>query len=202
MSRHRFRSQPALQRSGGRYPPLAGLALLAFIGVGSGAILNQLARQPVSPPVSIQHLGVLDEPAVSAAPSPSPPTPEAAPATPVAAPASLAPVVKTTSLAPAKRSRPARHAALAQPQPQAPQQTWEQQRDDYERARATYDDHERAAGFRWAQENKIKVARYCRVAAQRTPAFAEGCTSYVTSLRAGRSGQPREPANPQAAEQG
>ncbi|CAN7241396.1 hypothetical protein LJR219_000962 [Phenylobacterium sp. LjRoot219] len=54
-----------------------------------------------------------------------------------------------------------------------------QQRQDYARAVETYDANERAEGYRWAQQNRIRLNRYCRAAEGRTPAFLQGCLNYV-----------------------
>ncbi|HKR88742.1 MAG TPA: hypothetical protein VJS38_11270, partial [Phenylobacterium sp.] len=82
--------------------------------------------------------------------------------------------------APAHAPRAARpaHAPPAVVTP-SPQQAWEQQRQAYERAVAVYDANEKAEGYRWAQANHIRLARYCRAAERRTPAFLQGCLGYA-----------------------
>jgi hypothetical protein len=111
-----------------------------------------------------------------------------------------APVIRAKASVAPRIPRPAR-AAHSEPAPSiTPQQAWEQQQVDYERARAAYDAGERTAGYRWAQQNNIRLQRYCRVAAERTPAFVEGCMNY---LRPGRSDSaPQEPVAEHPPEQG
>ena len=77
--------------------------------------------------------------------------------------------------------------------PPTQQQQWERQRLDYERARDVYDANERTEGYRWAQDNKIRFQRYCRTAAQRTPAFMEGCMNYLRPLETKEADKPRAP---------
>ena len=203
MSRGRFRSQPTLQRSGGRggASAIAGIALLALVAVGAGAFIGELARGPAPAPATSP--GPTDAPAAIVA-SPTPPPTPAPPRATVAPPATVlearagstpspAPalgVKKTRSVRPSYKARPQTFAAA---EPAAtPQESWEQQRKDYERARAAYDEGERTAGFQWAQQNSIRTARYCRVAAQRTPAFVDGCLNYLAARRSGAAARPRD----------
>jgi hypothetical protein len=200
MSRRHFRSQPALQRSGGGHVSSAifGLVLLAAIGMGVGALIREFADEP-APEAAMTYPGQSMDAAATLAPAPTPSqtgpaAPQAPPLEATPEPPAAPPMVKVKSTAPAKASRMARPQPVPAPGPAAPQVTWEQQRQDYERARAAYDASERTAGRRWAQENKIRTARYCRTAAQRTPAFLEGCMSYLAPARSGGSARPADQA--------
>jgi hypothetical protein len=202
MSRHRFRSQPTLQRSGERGSwAMVGVIALALIGIGAGALLGELARGPAPPPAQGYSATPMDEPATVAAAPASPqvqPTPAAPQATVPdeksgsrgASPRVLA-AKATKPIRPTHRSPPQLLAAAAPIGPGS----WEQQQQDYERARTAYDANERTAGYQWAQQNRIRIARHCRVAAQRTPAFVDGCLNYLGARRTGGSPKPREPAN-------
>lgn len=195
MSRHRFRSQPALQRSnGGAAPSIIGLCLIAAVGVSlgtlGGAWLKDVAQDSLLPRAAQPAA----RPAVAtAAPAPDLARPaDAAPTPPPAlenpeALASAAPVVRVKArpaAKPAHRTQPPVYAAV---RPLTPQQQWERQRVDYELAQAAYDANERKEGYRWAEENRLRTPRYCRAAQQRTAAFMEGCLSY---LRPGRAKPP------------
>ena len=197
MSRHRFRSQPALERSGGRTPStILGLCLAAGIALGAGALVTTLYRSlaPDAPPAVAQvdeptRLGFMQPappmelPAVAPPPASAPAAPE-----PQATPAPSARVKAPPPVRPFHKAKPPSYLALNSP---TPQQQWERQRLDYERARNVYDANERQAGYRWAQDNKIKVQRFCRAAQQRTPAFMEGCMSYLrTSETKGQDSRP------------
>jgi hypothetical protein len=117
-------------------------------------------------------------------------------------PRAVAPVVRVKAAAHARSSRPSRPKPLAAPEPTTSQESWEQQQQDYQRARASYDANERMAGFRWAQQNNIKTVRYCRVASLRTVAFVEGCMNYVRPGRTGGSTKPRDAVDAVPPEQG
>jgi hypothetical protein len=109
--------------------------------------------------------------------------------------------VRAHAVVPPKRARPVRSArvvAVAAPAPA--QASPEQQQADYQRARAAYDADERTAGYRWAQQNNIRIRSYCHIAAQRTPAFQEGCMNYLRPKRGRAGDQPAEA--PAAREQG
>lgn len=129
--------------------------------------------------------GAIEEAAASVRTSPSANTAKVAPPEPpaVAAPQPQlvsAPAPVTRKAAAKGRAAPAAKAPRTQPvHGPTPQQAWEQQREDYERAVAKYDAGERAEGYRWAQQNRIRLQRYCRAAAGRTPAFLQGCLNYV-----------------------
>src|SRR6185437_6519357 len=86
--------------------------------------------------------------------------------------------------------------------PLSPQEQWEQQRHDYEIARAAYDTNERSEGFRWAQQNKIRLPRYCRAAEQRDPAFVEGCMGYLNRAQSRGSDRPQAAPATDAPDQG
>jgi len=182
MSRHGFRSQPALQRS--RETPslsLLGLGGLIALGLGFGALLTTLQERPAPGVQTYGASGLAPAAAGSApaatasAPSPSPaaPPPQSAPA-----PAAAPPAVRPPARAHPPRAARTPHAKPAAAAP-SPQQAWEQQRAAYERALAAYDANEKAEGYRWAQENRIRLDRYCRAAERRTPAFLQGCLGYV-----------------------
>jgi hypothetical protein len=197
MARHPYRSQPTLQRSGGRIRfPIVGLSLLGAAAVGIGALITPVLTAPSPPP---DPVGAALQQAMSA-PPPAPPAP---PAQEPQAEVASADTVSSASTSPApqpglapKGERPPRIVKAKTPvatsirrRPPAsdfsrlsletPQQRWEEQRSEYEQARRAYDASERVAGFRWAQENRIAAPRHCRVAAQRTSAFMEGCMSYA-----------------------
>jgi len=208
MSRHRFRSQPTLQRSGERgLSAIVWGAVLTLIAVGMGAWIGELGRGPAPPPAGGYSAGPVDEPmAVAAAPL----APQARP-TPAAPQASVFEEKSGSRGAPpqipgAKATRSTTHRRppqlLAAVAPIRPQEGWEQQQQDYERARTAYDANERTAGFQWAQQNRISIARYCRVAAQRTPAFVDGCMNYLAARRTGGSSKPREPVSDPSGDQG
>jgi hypothetical protein len=114
------------------------------------------------------------------------------------------PVVLAKTRPPSRRiARAAGPAALPALKPLSPQEQWERQKIDYEIARAAYDQNERSAGYRWAEQNNIKVQRYCRLAAQRTSAFAEGCTSYLQAARKPRAPDDKAiPPSPPQPDQG
>ena len=172
---------------------------MALIAIGAGAFIGELARGPAPAPATSPSAGPTEQPAAIVA-SPRPPqTPTPAPprrtvfeATSDSSPAPppVLGVKKTRSVHSSYQTRPPTFAA-AEP-PANPQESWEQQRQDYERARAAYDANERTAGFQWAQQNSIRTARYCRVAAQRTPAFVDGCLSYLAARRSGAASRPRD----------
>jgi hypothetical protein len=204
MSRHRFRSQPTLQRSGEQGPSaMVGVLILALIGVGAGAWLGQLGRGPAPQAGTGYPATPMDEPMTVAAASPAAqvqPT-TAAPQAIVldeksgsrgAPPPPVLGAKATKSIRPTHSRPPQLLAAVT---PIRSQAGWEQQQQDYERARTAYDANERVAGYQWAQQNRIRIVRYCRVAAQRTPAFVDGCLNYLAARRTGGSAKPREPAN-------
>jgi hypothetical protein len=209
MSRHRFRSQPTLQRSGGQgWSAIVWGAVLALIAVGAGTWIGDFGRGP-APPSAGYSAGPMDEPMTVAAAPPAPqvqPT-SAAPQAPVleeksesrGAPPPVLGAKATRSIRPPHKKPPQLLAAV---EPIRPQESWEQQRQDYERARTAYDANERMAGFQWAQQNRIRIVRYCRVAAQRTPAFVDGCMNYLAVRRAGGSSQPRGPVNDHSRDEG
>jgi hypothetical protein len=209
MSRHRFRSQPALQRSGGHGPPaIIGLGLLAAAGLAGGALIGNLVHTPGVAPDAAWGVGPTDQPAAVAAaePKPVPAVPPAAPPAvavaaapaPQAAPAEL---VRAKAAAPARRPRLAKPVRVATAEPAKAPADPAQQQADYARARAAYDADERMAGFRWAQQNNIRIRSYCRIAAQRTPAFVEGCMNYLRPKHGQSADRPPEP-DVRAAEQG
>jgi hypothetical protein len=212
MSRHQFRSQPALQRSGGHGPPaIIGLGLLAAVGIVGGALIGNLARGPAPATDGTWNAGPTDQPAAVA----SAPPLAAAPAVSAASPAQIkpglakpglakpglaalaqtappAPLVRAHAVASPKRPRPVRAARVAAAEPAPAQVSPEQQQADYRRARAAYDADERTAGFRWAQQNNIRIRSYCHIAAQRTPAFQEGCMNYLRPKHDRAGDQPAE----------
>lgn len=183
MSRHSFRSQPTLQRSGGWRPSSGLLALggLAAVSLLFGAVVSHIQENPVAVGQTYGVAGLDAAPAQVAAPAPAAPAAEAAPPLLTVPPPQLtqasAPVAARTP-AKARAVRAAKPVAEAVKAP-SPQQAWEQQRQDYERAVEAYDASERKEGYRWAQANRIRLNRYCRAAEGRTPAFLQGCLSYV-----------------------
>lgn len=186
MTRHSFRSQPTLQRSGGWRPSsaLLGLGGLVVVGLAFGAVMSALQERPLSG--ELYGAGSLGPPAAEHARA------EPAVETPLAAPppllAALPPVAAPVLPRPAAKPHPARAAKPAGAQlasAAAPQESWEQQRRDYEHAVELYNANERAEGRRWAQANHIRTERYCRAGEQRTPAFLQGCLSFVRKEPAG-----------------
>lgn len=187
MARHRFRSQPALQRSGGP----ASTTLLGFCLVVSGAaVVGALVS------LAIRGLdGWADTPAPAAGASPPAPRAqtlrtEPAPVAPqlagetLDAPAAEAALQTAKVNTPRKPARTARAAKLpTRPAPIVvdPQEALAQQH-EYKAARDAYDANERAAGYRWARQYKVRTPRYCRaLEQQRNAAFMEGCLSYAGS---------------------
>ncbi|WP_133255002.1 hypothetical protein [Phenylobacterium hankyongense] len=127
------------------------------------------------------------------APPPAATTVQATPE-PQAAPP---PVVKLKAPTPARVARVARTAkppSYPTFKPMTTQEQWERQQLDYERARHAYDADERREGYRWAQQNNIKVKRYCAAAEQRSPAFVDGCMDYLRPSKTKAPDEPREPA--------
>jgi len=200
MSRHRFRSQPALQRSGDRQSfRLVGIALLAVVGIGSGLLVGRQSLERAPAVVGTYPGSSTDKPATAGSPAPAAPSAAASPQADLVSPTPRAAVatVSTKPVTAPRLPRKVRPQVVSAPEPSA-QENWRQQQQDYERARAAYDASERTAGFQWAQQNKIRVVRYCRVAAQRTPAFVEGCLNYLAPGRA----KSREQSSPETREQG
>lgn len=186
-----------LQRSGGRTLPAV---LVLFIPVGlalSAAVLFRAAGADYSE--RLEAAAPLDEPAALAGEA----TPPATQAAPLAMQSTTLPTKVEPAAAkptPKARSRP----ASAQRSPKTPnyplykavtpQEDWERQRRDYDRARAAYDANEQAEGFQWARRNGIKLARHCRAAQERTPAFMQGCMNYLRTVEAKASGNAPEGA--------
>lgn len=176
MSRHGFRSQPALQRSRGM-PSLSlfGLGGVLALGLGFGALVTALQERPV-PAVQTYGPPAPAEPAAVSPPAPSPSGPQLQ-SPPQPAPLAVRLEVKPLVRAHAPRAvRPAHVKTVLAP---SPQEAWEQQRQAYERALAAYDANEKAEGYRWAEHSRIRLERYCRAAERRTPAFLQGCLAYV-----------------------
>jgi len=205
MPRNRFRSQPALQRSGGRIPtaPL-GLGLAAAIAVAAVALFRGLAPSPEQ----VQAVTPVDEPASFAA-EPAPPA-ELRPAAPQPATlraspelqAAPPPIVSVKARGPVQASQKAKPPNYPLLQAATPKDQWERQQRDYDRARDVYDARERAEGYRWAQQNKIKVQRYCRAAQQRTAAFMQGCMNYLRPVEAHSPDTPGDAVARDASDQG
>jgi len=178
MARRQFRSQPTLQRSGGRTPvALVSLCLIAGAGLGLGAVVGTISTTPSAGRADHLAVAALDSPATAAAARPRAPPP-AASAAPTPGVATLQRVAAVAAAhAPARKARPvaARPAhkdeAAGEDKPLSPQEQWARQRHDYDIARAAYDASERNEGFRWAQQNRIRSPRYCRVAERRDLAF-------------------------------
>jgi hypothetical protein len=182
--------------------------LLAAVGVAGGALIGNLARGPAPATDGTWNTGPIDQPAavastppVAAAPAARAAPPPLAAATPAQA-AAPAPLVRAHAVVPPKRLRPVRPAHVAVAAPAPAQVSPEQQQADYERARAAYDADERTAGFRWAQQNNIRIRSYCHIAAQRTPAFQEGCMNYLRPKHGRAGDQPAEAPASRQPEQG
>lgn len=196
MSRSRFRSQPNLQRSRGGPPrwPL-GLGVAAALGLSTAFAF----RSPeLPPPRSVEN----EFPVEALAPAAAPLDPAAAPMTETqpAQPAELpeaAPVPRQVAVANAPERKARRERAPVKtdaPPAQAVSvhERWEVEKRAYERARQAYDQAERAAGYRWAEQNRVRHTRYCRpLDQQRTSAFMEGCLDYLKVAQ-------RKPARQQA----
>jgi len=174
------------------------------IALGAVALFRGLAPSPEQ----IQAVTPVDEPASFAA-EPAPPAdlPPAAPqlVTLQASPepqASPPPIVKVKARAPARASQKGKLPNYPVLQPATPKDQWERQQRDYDRARDVYDARERAEGYRWAQQNKIKVQRYCRAAQQRTAAFMQGCMNYLRPVEAKSPDTPGDTVARDASDQG
>ena len=201
MSRHRYRSQPNLQRSGGRTAPaILALCLASGIALGVGALLSPLVtgfsedshpigavapRHQPTPRAPAQEAAPVDTPAVApeletVQANPGPPaTPSPPRVAAVQGEASRPPIAKVKARTAVRSHRPAKSPSYPVSTPLTPQEQWERQRLDYEQARHAYDANEREAGYRWAQQNNIRLQRNCRAAEQRTAAFMEGCMNYA-----------------------
>lgn len=206
MVRNRFRSQPSLQRSSGGVPwgsisvSLAVLATAAALGAYSLAHFRDrepanVAEVRADAPSNVdQALAEVANPPVVSVPAFAPAV-EAVPAAQVAAETQRPPPKRVAKRKPGADAAPAQAvddvavAAAAR----------ERQQKDYEAAVARYDTAERAEGYRWAQANRVRAARYCKTTARRTEAFMEGCLSYLASPAA-RSDAPvsRMSASPTA----
>lgn len=177
MSRHAFRSQPTLQRSGGMSPlSLFGVIGLAVVGLVIGALVTSLQERRANG-IQSPSAAELAPTTTPAAPTLPAPPPSLASARPQPAPA----MVKRPTTVPA-RPHALRVAEAPHAQPvvtPTAEKLWEQQREAYEHALAAYDANESAEGYRWARQNHIRLERYCRVAARRTQAFLQGCLAYV-----------------------
>lgn len=188
MARHRYRSQPTLQRSSrGVAGTLISLVLLAGVAVGAGALLSPLIASLASNPAETE--GRLPDETFQVATTSSP-TQAPAPAvqTEIAAPPAETPLIEASNPQPTAKpqksaARPARlaKAATTPVKPAAVEESWEKQRREYEAAREVYDANERSEGRRWAEQNRIRIDRHCRAAEQRNAAFVEGCLAYVRS---------------------
>ena len=190
MARSRYRSQPALQRSGGRGGvTLLGFGLAILAAAGGGVLLSTVMRG-------------LDDWANTPRPKVEQVARNASAASPPTAASSLEaqsaggpePEVGLAHAATTPRSMTRRAPKAVKPVKPllaefgAPQRRWEQQQQAYQLARSAYDASERAEGFRWAQQYKVR-GRYCReLGEQRTAAFMEGCLNYAAGAR------PRQPA--------
>jgi hypothetical protein len=118
-------------------------------------------------------------------------------ATAPAPPAVAAPVVSVEKAKAVRRTPPASRRTDVVVLASAPAATpsHERQQQDYEQALARYQENERAAGYQWASDNRVSRSRYCKSAAQRTPAFMQGCLTFVRAA-GGRVGVGR--ADPEA----
>jgi type IV secretory pathway VirB10-like protein len=191
MSRNRFRSQPTLQRSGGGGgfgALIGGLVVLAGAGAIGAYGLSHFSDRGPAPVAEAPAISSVDATLAqvdAAAPLPTgpmapvaPPPPQAAVAAPDAQPAGL---VAVREKKPVKR-RPAgpQYPLAASAQDAAVVATArEKQQRDYASAIEKYEKSEREEGFRWARDNRIRVARYCRTTGRRTDAFMQGCLAYV-----------------------
>lgn len=181
MSRHGFRSQPTLQRSRGMPSfSLFGLGGLAALALGFGAVVTALQERPVRDVETYGAAALAPAPAL-----PAPTSPAAPPSVAIPQPQPVLAMTKPLAKPPGRTHAPhAGRVPHAQPAvAPAPQEAWEQQRQAYERAVAAYDANETAEGYRWAQQNRIRVERYCRAAERRTPAFLQGCLGYARGER-------------------
>ena len=214
MARHRYRSQPSLQRSGGpTVPAVAALSLIAAIGVGGGVVVGRFLENLPAPvpghnagPIARVADGTpvaVDQPAAAlAAPAPQAAVAQAGAEPDVQTEPAAPSVVRVKTKTPAHRPQRATHtSSLPLAKPPSAQEQWEQQRVDYEIARAAYDASEREEGFRWAQRNNIRVQRYCRAAAQ-PASFVEGCMKYLRPARNKSAATPQPPSESHASDEG
>ena len=216
MSRHRFRSQPTLQRSGGGSSTFLVLGLIAGLGLGLGVLGSRVLRGPEPRPETPAWSTPIDQPATVAA-SEQPPTAASAPApapapaappqtaalqAPAASPAAAPRAVKVKAHPQARIGKAVKASAVAPMKSADEQKQWAQQKADYDQAKQAYDAKERSEGYRWAQQNRVRAQRNCRIAAQRTPAFGEGCLSYVRTVQMRGGDKPAEPVDVQPSDQG
>jgi type IV secretory pathway VirB10-like protein len=193
MSRNRFRSQPTLQRSGG------GGGFGALIGgfvvlAGAGAIgayglshFSDRGPAPVAEAPAISEVDATLAQTDAAAPLPAGPMAPvaAAPAPPIVVaavePQSVRPVAVREKKPVKRRSAGPQYPLAASAEDAAVVATArEKQQRDYASAMEKYEKAERDEGFRWAKENRIRVARYCRTTGRRTDAFMKGCLAFVS----------------------
>jgi|GEM_PF-5661653 len=183
MARSRFRSQPALQRSGGgASTTLLGVCLLLLTAAGAGALvslgirgLDNWANAPAAAPRVDRLAKIAPAPAEAA---PAPQVVEAAAPTPQLASMSAKPHLTARTPKPAKPLKP----LLADFGAREPR--YERRQEEYKLAKDAYDANERAEGYRWAQQYRVRARRYCRdLERQRTAAFMEGCLEYAAGTK-------------------
>jgi hypothetical protein len=148
------------------------------------------AKSPIDQPATLAATPPPQAPVVAAAPAAPQNAGVQAAALPQAAPPGGR--LQKAVARPAPKTKPVKKITLA---PLSPHELWERQQVDYEIARAAYDANERKEGYRWAEQNNIHLQRYCRMAAQRTAAFVDGCLSYANRGR-------DKPESPGASDQG
>lgn len=141
MSRHHFRSQPTLQRSGeGASSTIVAVAALAVIAAGLGAWLGERVRAPAPAPAEPYAAPLTDEPAKLAGTPPRPQdqiTPTAPQTSVIEGNADGRP--SGVLAAKVIRAAPKTAPLLASAAAAKPQDSSEQRRKAYERARAAYD---------------------------------------------------------------
>jgi len=161
----------------------------------SGPLVFVRVRHEIS---DADGICVVDEHDIVYRENPKPGDPVPAAQLAPADPANLAaPEPRLTQAAMLKKARAPKPAKHAEPQaaPVDAQAQWDKQQNEYQLARTAYDANERAEGYRWARQNKVRTPRYCRaLEQQRNTAFMQGCLNYA-SQKSSATGAPA-PADP------
>lgn len=189
MARHHFRSQPTLQRSGGgASSSLMGIGLVVVLAIGAGVLVSTTFRALdtwANRPAETARAENLTP--VAPAQAPAALAPQLAQAAPEAVAAPPPRIVKAT--APKKPRALKSEKAESQAAPADGKAQWARQQSDYQLARTAYDANERAEGYRWARQNKVRTPRYCRpLEQQRNSAFMEGCLNYASQKSSATGG--------------
>jgi hypothetical protein len=138
--------------------------------------LDQWATAPAAAP-RVDRLAKSGPAPAEAAPAPQIVEAVASPA-PQFASVSARPHVAARTPKPAKPLKPLL-ADFGRPEPR-----YERRQEQYKLAKDAYDANERAEGYRWAQQYRVRARRYCRdLERQRTAAFMEGCLEHAAGTK-------------------